>query len=116
PTETGTPKQPGVPDRIESRGLTQQSAPAGTRVAFAPVVQVLDVEGDPVAGAEVEFTIISGGGQLEGIVETTNEAGRTGIYTWRLGVQPGANTLEARVAGASSPVTFTAIGRHVDTP
>lgn len=87
-----------------------QSAPAGSRVPIEPAVRVIDESGRPVAGFEVTFVVTAGGGSVEPASRTTNSEGiaRT---DWRLGPDPGANTLEAWAGSLEgSPVAFAAEG------
>ncbi len=88
-----------------------QSATAGTAVSAPPSVIVTDAHGNPVSGASVTFTVVSGGGSVTGSPATTNAAGIATVGSWTLGATAGANTLTATNGSLSgSPVTFHATG------
>ncbi len=84
----------------------RQQGPAGAVLAEPFVVRVLDQNGFPLAGAKVTFSVTEGGGTLSVESATTDANGRAST-TLTLGSQPGANTVEASVAGLES-VIFTA--------
>ena len=93
-----------------------QSAIAGTAVPIPPAVVVTDNGGNGVAGVNVTFAVVTGGGT---VVPTTPVATpSTGIATatsWTLGPTPGTNTLTATAPGVpGSPLTFTATGTALD--
>ena len=73
---------------------------AGEAITPAPVVQVMDRLGNPVAGVSVSFTVTAGGGTLdsEGAV-TTDALGQATAPTWTSGTVAGDNTLTASTAG-----------------
>jgi adhesin/invasin len=88
-----------------------QTAAAGTAVATAPAVKVVDQYGNPVAGTSVTFAVASGGGSITGAAATTDASGIAAVGSWTLGGTVGPNTLTAASAGLTgSPVTFTATG------
>ncbi len=88
-----------------------QTAIAGTAVAIAPSVQILDGGGNPVSGLTVKFTPVTGGGSVTGATAVTGDDGMATVGSWTLGSAAGANTLQAACAGVGgSPVTFTATG------
>ena len=90
-----------------------QTTPVGTPVSVPPVVRVTDQGGNGVAGVEVTFSVVSGGGNVSGAVRSTNAAGRATVGSWTLGATPGPNSLAATVKGGSiagNPVTFNATG------
>jgi hypothetical protein len=86
-----------------------QTAIAGTAVATAPSVLLTNGAGQPVAGVNVTFSVLSGGGSITGASAATNTAGIARAGTFTLGVAPGTNTLGASVAGLPS-VIFSATG------
>ena len=93
-----------------------QTSPAGTAVATAPSVKVSDQYGNGISGVSVAFTVLTGGGTLNGSTATTanattNSSGIASVTSWTLGQTVGSNTLRAVATGlTSSPVTFTATG------
>jgi adhesin/invasin len=88
-----------------------QTAIAGTAVAIAPSVQILDGGGNPVSSLTVTFSIQSGGGSFTGGTVVTGIDGIATLGSWTLGSTPGANTLRATCAGVTpSYVDFTATG------
>ena len=95
-----------------------QSAIAGTAVPIPPAVLVTDNGGNGIAGVNVTFAVVTGGGT---VVPTTPVATlSTGIATatsWTLGTTPGTNTLTATAPGVpGSPLTFTATGTALTGP
>lgn len=105
--DDGTDTGPAHLDPVEGTG---QSAEAGSLVAVRPAVLVTDAAGDPVAGVSVTFVITAGGGSVGGAAQTTGSDGIARVDRWTLGVEPGANTLEARAGSLEgSPVIFTAV-------
>ncbi|MEM7415106.1 MAG: hypothetical protein AAF389_06395 [Gemmatimonadota bacterium] len=87
-----------------------QSATAGSPVAVAPQVQVLDQFDNPVQGVTVTFSVSGGGGSTTGATPTTDGSGVAAVGSWTLGATAGANSLDASVVGIGSPVTFNATG------
>ena len=84
-----------------------QTATAGSAVAVAPSVKVIDVNSNPVAGAVVTFSVLSGGGSVTGATATTSASGVATVGGWTLGTTAGTNQLAATSAGVT-PVIFTA--------
>jgi adhesin/invasin len=90
-----------------------QSAISGRPVDVEPSVRVTDSFGNPVAGVEVVFDVITGGGFATGRRPATNASGIATVGGWTLGETPGPNTLRATISGAgitTQTVTFTATG------
>ena len=100
----------GSPGSISSNGGDGQTAIAGTAVATAPSVKVVDAQGNPVNGATVNFFVASGGGSLTGANTATNAEGIATLSSWTLGNAAGSNSLTAAAVGVSSTVTFNATG------
>lgn len=74
----------------------------------APTVRVEDVFGNPVPGITVIFAVATGGGEVTlGAAQATDASGVARVGAWRLGTEPGTNTLNATVVGLP-PVLFTA--------
>lgn len=88
-----------------------QRAPAGAVVPVRPAVRVTDDSGSPVEGVQVSFVVTGGGGNVNGAERATGSDGIARVGSWRLGPEPGSNTLEARAGGLQgSPVILTAEG------
>ncbi|MBL0937322.1 MAG: hypothetical protein IBJ03_00395 [Gemmatimonadaceae bacterium] len=88
-----------------------QSVPVGRVLPIDPAVRVADSFGNPIAGVEVLFEVISGGGSAVARRPVTNAQGIATVGGWTLGDDIGANTLRATVQGQNitgNPITFTA--------
>lgn len=83
-----------------------QTAAAGTPVAQAPAVRVLDQRGAGMQGVTVTFTA-SSGGTLGSTSVVTDAAGNASSGTWTLGATVGTQTVTATAAGLP-PVQFSA--------
>lgn len=110
-TATGTA---GPATSITVNGGNGQSATVGTDVAIPPSVSVRDAYNNPVALANVIFTVTSGGGSTvpaSGSTRQTNASGVAALESWTLGTAAGANTISASAAGLiGDPITFSATG------
>jgi hypothetical protein len=110
--------------------VVRTSAPSATGIvgnfmASTPSVRVTDASGNPVAGAQVTFDVVSGGGTvaspaihsfglatLAGAVVFTDFNGDASLGAWRLGPVEGQQSVSATVTGL--PVlTFTATAEPV---
>ena len=107
----------GAPGSVTVSAGNTQTGPAGGALPIRPAVLVRDAQGNPVPGAEVIFTVTSGGGSLLGGGPNesvlTDAAGVATVSGWILGATAGANGLGARVSAAGvtgNPVGFTATG------
>lgn len=101
------PVSGGVAASIAATTALSQSGTVGLAAAVAPAVRVLDVNGQPVGGANVSFVVATGGGAVTGGTQQTDASGIARVGTWTLGTKPGANTLRASVAGVTGDVVFT---------
>jgi hypothetical protein len=102
----------GPPASIDRVAGDSQAALVNGLVSEPLSVLVTDTYGNPVAGASVSFTVTGGAGAVGGPTGTTGTDGRAAPTSWRLGANPGVNTLDAAVAGgAGSPVRFTAFAQ-----
>jgi hypothetical protein len=100
---------PGAPDTVRAAGPTSQPGRRGQALAQPLSVIVLDRFGNPVGGAEVDWRVHGGDGELSEETATTGADGVSSV-TWTLGNQVGVQRAEARVGGVSgSPVSFTAV-------
>jgi type IV secretory pathway protease TraF len=96
------------PATLEIVAGNGQSAVAGSAVAVAPQVRVLDAEGLPVPGVTVTFAVTGGGGVVAGGTPVTDTLGLAAVTGWTLGATAGSNTLTAAVNALTA--TFTATG------
>jgi plastocyanin len=98
-----------VPDVIAVVSGDQQSAATGQTLGNALVVLVTNSSA-AVAGANVTWTVASGGGTVNPATGTTDASGQAST-NWTLGANAGAQMVTAAVGGATgSPITFTATG------
>lgn len=80
------------------------STQAGTVGAASPTAaKVTDASGTGVAGVQVVFDVLAGGGTISGDSATTDAQGIATIESWRLGPTPGTQTL--RVQAVGKPLT-----------
>ncbi len=107
-TATATPPA-GVPASIQKTAGDVQAGTAGTPVAIAPQVRVLDALGTRVAGVQVQFAVTGGGGSVTGGTVTTDTGGYAQVGSWTLGAA-GANALAATLPAfpAVPAAVFTA--------
>lgn len=85
-----------------------QSDTVGATLPAPYVVRLTDASGQPVAGATVTWTVVSGGGSIAP-ASTTTDANGEASATATLGTTAGAHRVQAAVGGAAgSPVVFTA--------
>jgi hypothetical protein len=98
----------GAPDTLRALSPLNQPGRRQEVVEDPPSVLVLDRFGNPVAGAQVQWEVTAGGGEVSGGTPTGPDGRATA--TWTLGDAPGAQKLLARVEGAhGSPLTFLAL-------
>lgn len=93
----------GAPAGIFAAGGDGQSGTVGAAAPARPAVRVADANGNPVAGAAVQWTVSAGGGTVSPAEGRTDEAGLASA-AWTLGTTPGVNTLQAR--GADVPASL----------
>jgi hypothetical protein len=96
-----------VPAQLQISAGDGQTADAGQDVPVAPAVLVTNAAGDPLAGVNVSFAVVEGGGNVEMAGSPTDADGVATAGSWILGSSPGENALEATVEGLSA-VRFTA--------
>ncbi|MCA9769531.1 MAG: Ig-like domain-containing protein, partial [Gemmatimonadetes bacterium] len=77
--------QPSTPSSLAVHGGSGQQAAAGEAVPLAPSVVVRDAAGEPVAGVTVTFSVVSGGGTIQGATPATDASGVARISRWVLG-------------------------------
>ncbi len=100
----------GSPVNISLVGGDGQNATVNTAVATAPTVLVTDANANPVSGAQVNFTVLTGGGAVLGSSTVTDGSGVASPTSWTLGTTAGSNTLRAKAVGVTGNVIFTANG------
>ena len=91
-------------------GDAQTDTVAATLLAN-PSVIVSDINGNPVAGVQVTYTVASGGGSVTGGVVSTDAAGVAEVGSWTLGTVAVGQSLTATAAGVGitgNPVTINA--------
>jgi hypothetical protein len=101
------PRPPAVVRVTDGDG---QVAPIGTVLPAPIVVTVLDADGEPAAGARVDWRTADGRVTPEGAI--TDELG-VARARWELGQAEGPRTAEATLPGAE-PAVFTAIAEGLD--
>ena len=87
-----------------------QNAVSGSVVSEPPGVRVVDDDGNPVPGATVAFSVVSGGGHVAAPAPVTDANGSASAGAWTLGAGlnllravSGTDTVFFRAGGASSP-------------
>ncbi len=89
-----------------------QSANVGSALPVAPVVRLLNEDGQPMEGVRVNFAILSGGGSITGTSVETDATGRAALGSWTIG-SVGENQVTATVSGVD-PYVISAVGRCAD--
>lgn len=98
----------GVAAQIASAGGNNQAAPAATTLPTPLSVRVSDAHGNPVAGVNVSWTVLTGGGAVSA-ASSPSDANGIGATQLTLGPKTGPQTVSASATGLTgSPVTFTA--------
>jgi dipeptidyl aminopeptidase/acylaminoacyl peptidase len=87
-----------------------QIAGVGQRLSQPLVARVADASGNPVAGAKVTFTVVAGGGSIEGGVVVTDFNGIATCGRWTLGQGAGVQRVRAASGPAEATFAATAIG------
>lgn len=77
----------------------------GEPVPIRPAVIVRDAVGNPVAGANVLFSVSGGGGSTTGATVETDGGGIAMVGSWTLGALAGPNTLTASLPAAPAVPT-----------
>jgi len=85
-----------------------QSGLIGSELRDPLVVRVRDQLQQPVAGVAITFTLVAGKGEFIGLTQVaTNDQGLASVR-FRFGQQAGRHLIQATMAGADSPVEFSA--------
>ena len=113
---TFTVKVGDPPDKILSVSGSKQKGTPSSQLTEPFVVEVQDVNAEPVAGATVTFTVTAGRGNVSAATATTDANGQAQTYL-TLGSTYGANTVKASVRGVFRKATFKATSQaqvHID--
>ncbi|HEX6645105.1 MAG TPA: Ig-like domain-containing protein [Gemmatimonadales bacterium] len=103
------------PVAIELVDGDAQDGSAGSALAEPLRVRVTDADGAPVAGVEVTWAVLTGGGSITPVSST--DAQGIAAATFTLGPSNGAHTASASVDGLTgSPVEFTAVAGGIVPP
>jgi hypothetical protein len=106
---------PGPPATAQAASAMDQIAAPGAAVSQPPAVLVRDLDGNPVTGARVDFTVVSGGGVIAGTPAVTRTDGEARLSSWALGAAGPQAVTAAAAALPGAPVTFTATARSAAT-
>jgi hypothetical protein len=101
--DSGDP--PPEPTTISASPSTVISGTVGQAVSVS--VTILDQEGQPYAGAQVSFSVTSGGGTVSPTSVNTDQSGRASA-TWTLGQTAGQQGLSATSVSLSTSFTADA--------
>lgn len=102
----------GPPTAVVPVSGSNQTETIGKPLPQTLVARVTDGFGNPVASQAVTFVVTLGGGSLTGATQVSDADGRATLAGWTLGLLPGFQRVEARVAGAN-PAIFIAIANPV---
>lgn len=111
--DTTSPKF-GPPVKMVLSGEIGDVAVAGEESPVKPRVLVTDAENRPVPDVSVTFTVLNGGGAVEGATQITNAFGIATVGRWILGRNFGLNRVLASSPGLPS-VAFQLRGIAPDT-
>lgn len=100
---TGTP---GSPASIVKVSGDLQSGLIGSMLAESLVVRVVDSHGNPVSGAQVSWSVLTGLGLVAPAVDATDGAGLAAT-AWTVGGIPGPASAQAQLGGLSAVFTAT---------
>lgn len=101
--------EPAAPSSLVAVSALAQSGDIDTAVADPPAVRVRDAFGNPVPGIPVMFSVVAGGGVVDGSPATTAANGIAAVSSWTLGAAAGHNELSAAL-GSVGALTFSASG------
>jgi hypothetical protein len=99
----------GIPAALTQVAGGGQTVNAGTAVPILPSVKATRDDGSALANVPVTFTVINGGGSVQGNQAVTGTDGTAQPSRWILGTTPGPNRLEAATLGKPS-INFDATG------
>jgi glucose/arabinose dehydrogenase len=92
-----------------------QTANVSAPVAIRPAVRIVDGQNQPIAGRQVTFAAVAGGGTVTMGTVSTDSMGVARVGEWRLGATAGTNRLRA-TSGTLPAVEFTATGLATGAP
>jgi len=96
-----TTRVPFAPPRLNANAGNNETTAVGRSVPIAPSVIAEDSSGNSVAGVNVTFAVIAGGGSIGGANPTsTNGSGIATVSSWTLGPSAGLNTLQRPPTGS----------------
>lgn len=99
----------GPPSSAIAIAGDNQSAKYGSVLPIPPTLKVMDIDGNPLSGVAVTFSLANGG-SVAVPNAVTGPDGVASAGSWTLGPSVGTNTLVASVAGLAMAVNFTANG------
>jgi hypothetical protein len=101
--DTGTaPQAPSPPASVRIVSRNPQPGAAGQRLPDSVVVRVVDGEGRGVPGADVQFSVSTGGGRMIPLVKTTDAVG-CARAAWVLGGAAGEQSASLRPRKENRP-------------
>jgi Bacterial Ig-like domain (group 2) len=103
----GCGTEPVVARSTELLAGSQQTGALGAPLAESLSVRVVASDGKPFKGAQVSWSIVTGGGSLSPATSTTSPDGIARTL-WTLGTRLDATYVARATAAGLSPVTFTA--------
>ena len=109
PSGTGTPGTPRTAYRITIYTGDGQAGAKGSTLRDPLCTNVFDGQGNLMSGVTVDYTVTTGGGQIQPPASVATDA--NGIATsglWTLGPAAGIQTVTASTAGVTATVTFSA--------
>ena len=98
----------GPPASLVKMSTDVQLGGAGNAVFLAPMVKVVDSQGNAIAGTTVSFTVQAGGGSVTGGDVTTDAQGIARVGAWILGGATGENANVLRATAGALTADFTA--------
>ena len=96
-----------APDKVLPVSGSNQDGAPGSRLAKPFVVEVRDVNAEPVVGITVTFAVTAGGGRVSTATATTDANGQVQTYL-TLGSTYGTNTVKASISGVFRKAAFKA--------
>ena len=101
-----------IPETLDIVSGNDQEGQPGAALENPFVVEVRDQSDKPLPGAQVTFSVTSGGGTLSATNVTTNSNGRAESRL-TLGPNPGTNTVTVSVTGITRTEMFNAEGIRI---
>ena len=101
---------PGTAAKLQVTGGNNQSGKAGDLLATALTAEVDDGCGHPAANAKVTWSVVSGSGKLESIIDTSNA---NGVVSSRLRLGNAPGPVKAQVALADGTAVSFSVTNNV---